>query len=47
MTGSPNRTHVGEWAELVGDDVPECALRERTLEGPRRDRDPEKWDGLS
>jgi hypothetical protein len=48
MSGSRNRTHVGEWAELVGDDVPDRALREHTLEGATRDRDCEEWrDRLS
>ena len=27
-------THVGEWADFVGADVPEDALRERTLGDP-------------
>lgn len=48
MNGSRNRTHVDEWAELVGDDVPDRALREHTLENAARDRDREKWrDRLS
>ena len=38
MTGMPDdgggHTHVGEWADLIGDDVPEFALRERTLADP-------------
>jgi hypothetical protein len=42
-------THVQEWADLVGDEVPERARRERTLEGSRRpDPDPDDdWGSAS
>jgi hypothetical protein len=38
MTGSGNDdshcTHVGEWAELIGDEVPDRAKDERLLRWP-------------
>jgi hypothetical protein len=48
MTASRERTHVGEWAKLVGDEVPERSRRERILENGRRESDVDEWpDGLS
>ena len=50
MTGTPQdegsaHTHVGEWADLIGDRVPDSARRERTLADrpvpPREDDDPD------
>jgi len=42
------RTHVGEWADFVGADVPEDALRERTLGDPLvPPREDDREDGPS
>jgi hypothetical protein len=41
MTGTRKdaRTHVDEWAELVGNEVPESALEERALDSLFHERE--------